>query len=133
MDEFSIAMSQDKRRSYADRGGDDNHVKGLSTSRELSGIALFNLGVMKQPPRVYAIIPVACKSNKKKDGSIVFDVRTARSSALMKEAMQYPSNVQCYYWPSGMCREPVFEAFVEDFLIDCELDRDIEDRLLSLD
>ena len=63
----------------------------------------------------------------------MFDVRTARSSALMKEAEQYPTNVRCYYWPSGICREPVFEAFVEDFLIDCGLHREIRDRILSLD
>jgi len=47
----------------------------------------------------------------------------------MKEAEQYPANVRCYYWPSGMCREPVFKAFVDDFLIDCVLRRDIEDRI----
>ena len=32
-----------------------------------------------------------------------------------------------------MCREPVFEAFAEDFLRDCNLDKDVKDRLLSID
>ena len=134
MDEYSIAMSQETRRSYSDKGGDENHVKGLRTCRELSGIALFNLGeYAAQPPCAYAIIPLACKSSKNKDGSVTFDVRKPRSSVILREAEQYPNNVRVYYWPSGMCREPVFEAFVEDFLEDCQLDKDIEDRMLSID
>ena len=89
--------------------------------------------MVSQPRFTYAIIPVSCKSKKGKDGTVTFDVRQPRSSALRREAEQYPDNVRCYYWPSGMCREPVFEAFVEDFIVDCNLDKDMEDRILSLD
>ena len=132
MDEYCIAMSKDTRSSYSDKGGDENHVKGLSTSREMSGIALFNLGET-QPTYTYAIIPLTCKYSKAVDGSMIFDVRKPRSSVIAREAEQYPANVRCYYWPSGMCREPVFEAFAEDFLSDCNLDKDVKDRLLSVD
>ena len=133
MDKFCISLSTESRRSYADKGGDENHVKGLDTCRELSGIALFNLVGKSQPKYTYAIIPVSCKSKKLKNGMVEFDVRKPRSSVLLKEAEKYPNNLRCYYWPSGMCREPVFEAFVEDFIVDCNLDKDLEDRLLSLD
>ena len=81
----------------------------------------------------YEIFPVCCKSTKAKDSTEIFDVRKPRSSALIREAEDYPNNVRCYYWPSGMCREPVFESFVEDFIVDCNLDKDLEDRILSLD
>ena len=135
MDEFCIAMSTETRKSYGDKGCDENHVKGLDTSRELSCIAIFNLGMAMQAPApfTYAIIPVCCKSTKAKDGTEIFDVRKPRSSALLREAEDYPNNVCCYYWPSGMCREPVFEGFVEDFIVDCNPDKDLEDRILSLD
>ena len=96
MDEYCIAMSTDTRSSYSDKGGSENHVKGLSTSREMSGIALFNLGTA-QPANTYAILPLACKYSKAKDGSMVFDVRQPRSSVMAREAEQYPNNVRCYY------------------------------------
>ena len=97
MDEFCISMSTETRKSYGDKGCDENQVKGLDTSRELSGIALFNFGLVSQPQFTYAIIPVSCKSKKEKDGTVTFDVRQPRSSALRREAEQYPDNVRCYY------------------------------------
>ena len=109
-------MSVESGRSYADRGGKENQVKSLDTCRELSGIALFNLGLQEQPFYSYAIIPLACKYEEKVDGTIVYNVREARSITIRREAELYPSNVRVYYWPSGMCREPVFDAFVDDFV-----------------
>ena len=125
-------MSVESRRSYADKGGDDNHVKSLDTCRELSGIALFNLGLVEQPKYAYAIIPLACKQPKDKDGIISYNVRAAKSRVLHEEVTSYPSKVGCYYWPSGICSEPVFEAFIEDFIKDCEVAETPGDKLLSL-
>ena len=125
-------MSVESRRSYADKGSNENQVKSLDTSREVSGISVFNLGLEEQPFFAYAIIPLSCKSLKK-DGKTIYDVRSARSKVLRLEAESYPSNVKVYYWPSGMCREPVFDAFVEDFITDCKVLECVGDKLLSLD
>ena len=62
MDEFCLQMSVESRRSYGDRGSDENHVKSLDSCRELSAIALFNFGEIMQPKYAYAIIPLKCKS-----------------------------------------------------------------------
>ena len=116
MDEYCISMSVDNRRGYGDRGSEENHVKSLDTCREMSGIACFNLGVQEQPYYTYAIIPLTC-SSRKVEGKMVFNVREAKNKRVRDEAKSYPDNVRCYYWPSGMCREPVFDAFVEDFIV----------------
>ena len=60
-------------------------------------------------------------------------MREARSKALREESKSYPENVRVYYWPSGMCRELVFDAFVDDFIKDCEIVEKEGDKLLSLD
>ena len=98
----------------------------------MSGIALFNLGKTEQPVLTYAIIPLAPKSVKK-DGKVIFNVREAKSKIIRKEAESYPKNVRVYYWPMGMCREPVFDAFVEDFIVDCKILERAGDKLLSMD
>ena len=67
------------------------------------------------------------------NGEYIFDVRQAKSKTMRKEAESYPDNVRVYYWKSGMCREPVFDAFVEDFIIDCNILERAGDKLLSLD
>ena len=126
-------MSVETWKSYGDRGSDENQVKSLDTCRELSGIALFNFGEIEQPKYAYAIIPLACMSKKDKDGNVTFDVRKARSRVIREEAKSYPNNVRCYYQSTGMCREPVFEAFVEDFIEDENLITLEGDKLLSLD
>ena len=96
MDEYCIAMSVDTGRSYADKGSGENHVKSLDTSRELSGIALFNLGLIEQPYYAYAIIPLACMTSKK-DGKVIYNVRVAKCKSIREEAKSYPRNVKCYY------------------------------------
>ena len=132
MDEYCISMSVETRRSYADKGSKENQVKSLDTSREMSGIGVFNLGLVEQPRIAYAIIPLSCRSSKE-DGKTIFNVREARSRVLREEAESYPKNVRVYYWPSGMCREPVFDAFVEDFINDCKILEIAGDKLLSMD
>ena len=42
-------MSVETGKSYADKGSDENQVKSLDTSREMSEIALFNFGLEEQP------------------------------------------------------------------------------------
>ena len=132
MDEYCIAMSVDTRRSYSDKGSDENHVKSLDTCRELSGIGLFNLGLIDQPYYTYAIIPLTCKYTKV-DGKVIYNVREAKNKNIRAEAERYPENVRVYYWPSGMCREPVFDAFIEDFIKDCRILELPGDKLLSMD
>ena len=95
MDEYSITMSVETRRSYADKGAKENQVKSLDTCREMSVIALLNFGLQEQPPYAYAIIPLACRSEKKEDKT-TFDVRVARSKTLREEAKFYPDNVRVY-------------------------------------
>ena len=133
MDEFCITMSIESKKSYGDKGSKENQVKSLDTCREMSGIGLFNFGITEQPAKAYAIIPLSCKYVKKKNGTVIYNVREAYSKAIREEAKLYPENVRVYYWPSGMCREPVFDAFVEDFIKDCEIDEKPGDKLLSLD
>ena len=93
---------------------------------------MFNLGIEEQPYYTYAIIPLACKTSTK-NGKLVFNVREAKNARIREEAASYPDNVRCYYWPSGMCREPVFDAFVEDFIKDCRILERPGDKLLSMD
>ena len=71
--------------------------------------------------KAYAIIPLSCRYFKDKEGNVIYNVREARSKTLREEAKLYPDNVRVYYWPSGMCREPVFDAFVEDFINNREI------------
>ena len=96
MDEFFIAMSVEAKRSYGDRGSDEKHVKSLDTSRELSGIGLFNLGIEEQPYYTYAIIPLTCKTSTV-DGKLIYHVREAKTKRVREEAEGYPDNVRCYY------------------------------------
>ena len=88
------------------------------------------MGLIEQPYYTYAIIPLTCKSTKV-DGKVTYNVREARNKNIRAEAERYPENVRVYYWPSGMCREPVFDAFVEDFIKDCRILERPGDKLLS--
>ena len=93
---------------------------------------MFNLGLIEQPYYAYAIFPLACQTTKK-DGKVTYNVRVAKTKGIREEAKSYPDNVKVYYWPSGMCREPVFDAFVEDFIVDCKVLEKRGDKLLSMD
>ena len=78
-------MSVDSIGSYSDKGGEGNHVKSQDTFRELSGIALFNLGLTEQPAFAFAIIPLACTYSKAKEGITSYNVREARSRSYVKK------------------------------------------------
>ena len=96
MDEFCIAISVEAKRSYGDRGSDENHVKSLDTSRELSGIGLFNLGVEEQPYHTYAILPLICRITKV-GNKLIYNVQEAKNKRMREEAKSYPDNVRFYY------------------------------------
>lgn len=93
MVEYCIAMNVETKKSYGNKGSKENQVKSLDSCREMSGIALFNFGVQEQPLKTYALVPLACKYVKQKDGKIIYNVREARSKAIRKEAESYPNNV----------------------------------------
>ena len=57
-----------------------------------------------------------CRKEKLADGKVKFFVREATSKRINEHRKKYPKNVGVYYWVSGMNREPVVLANVEDII-----------------
>ena len=110
------------KRSYGDKGGEDNQViqpKDMF-SREMTGI-FFARYMGEQPKKAYAIIALKCRTEKLANGKVKYFVREAASRQINEERKKYPKNVGVYYWASGLNREPVVVANVEDIIEDEKL------------
>ena len=61
-DKFALSVQQKVKRSYGDKGGEDNHVKHGKDmfSREMTGI-FFARYLGEQPKKTYAIISLKCR------------------------------------------------------------------------